>query len=148
MPEFLSWLSGNTWLVSMRMRVQPLWCKPTAPAPIWTPSLGTSICHEFSPNKTKKKKKDECCCNWTIFNCKKKLLSLGLEERKGNVVLPEPRNSEEGWPHIWSSDVWEELPRCFYLVPTYLNDANSHSSGALDAQQFCLFFFFFGWCYF
>ena len=24
----------------------------------WTPSLGTSICHRYSPKKTKRKKKD------------------------------------------------------------------------------------------
>ena len=41
--------------------LQWLWCRPAIVPPIGPPSLGTSICHRFSPkkqNKTKKQKKN------------------------------------------------------------------------------------------
>ena len=34
-----------------------LWCRLAAVAPIRPPSLGTSICHGYSPKKTKDQKK-------------------------------------------------------------------------------------------
>ena len=30
-----------------------LWCRPAAAAPVWPPSLRTSICHRYSPKKKK-----------------------------------------------------------------------------------------------
>ena len=52
-----------------------LWCRPAALAPIWSPSLGTSICHGCSPKKQKKKKKVERKKSYNYLNrCRKKNL--------------------------------------------------------------------------
>ena len=45
-------------------------------------------------------------------------------------MLPEPRSSVGGWPHAWSSHLWEELPSCFYLVLISGGDTNVHSWGS------------------
>ena len=93
-PLYISW--SITRLVSMRMGVQSLTlisrlrichcCKEQCRSQTWlgswlavavvkasscssdlTPSLGTSICHKFSPKKKKRKKK-RCLCDWNSYS--------------------------------------------------------------------------------